>query len=180
MTGVPRGVRDLVTRHAGTAAAVLLVGAAVAAYFLLPFDRLGPHRPGLSWSILGATLAAMAVLILRQIHDILLDRPDTRSGLVIAVLLALSVLIFAACYLVLARDPGEFSGLETRVDALYFTLVTLATIGYGDITPLGQSARAVVVVQVLYSFVFLTAGVTALSRRVRWLTETRRDRQNRG
>ncbi|AOT61768.1 potassium channel family protein [Streptomyces rubrolavendulae] len=141
MTGVPRGVRDLVTRHAGTAAAVLLVGAAVAAYFLLPFDRLGPHRPGLSWSILGATLAAMAVLILRQIHDILLDRPDTRSGLVVAVLLALSVLVFAACYFVLARDPGEFSGLETRVDALYFTLVTLATIGYGDIVPLGQSAR---------------------------------------
>jgi hypothetical protein len=59
------------------------------------------------------------------------------------------------------------------VDALYFTLVTLATIGYGDITPRGQAARGTVVVQILYSFVFLTAAATALSRRVRRLTQAR-------
>ncbi|MET9443628.1 potassium channel family protein [Streptomyces sp. NPDC006610] len=159
---------------AGRAAtAPLLVAAAATGYFLLPLDRLGHGRPVLSWTLFCGALAVIAALIVRQIRDVLLDRPGTRSGLVIAVLLSLSVLVFAAGYFVLARRPGAFTGLETRVDALYFTLVTLATIGYGDITPRGQAARGTVVVQILYSFVFLTAAATALSRRVRRLTQAR-------
>ncbi|MBN0046983.1 two pore domain potassium channel family protein [Streptomyces actuosus] len=138
----------------------------IAAYFLLPIDRLGPRHPLLSWILFGAALALIAVLLLRQIRDVLLDRPDTRPGLVIPLLICLSVLVFATTYLALAKRPGEFYGLSTRVDSLYFTVVTLATVGYGDIHPQGQLARLVAVVQILYGFVFVTAGATALSRRV--------------
>ncbi|WP_228546407.1 NAD-binding protein [Halegenticoccus tardaugens] len=35
----------------------------------------------------------------------------------------------------------EFDGLSTAFDAFYFTLVTASTVGYGDITPLTDSAR---------------------------------------
>jgi hypothetical protein len=55
-------------------------------------------------------------------------------------------------------------------------VVTPATIGYGDITPRGQTARVVVMLQIVYSFVFLTAAATALSRRLRALVGTRRGR----
>ncbi|WP_398985126.1 ion channel [Streptomyces sp. AK010] len=48
---------------------------------------------------------------------------------------------------------------------MYFTVVTPATVGYGDVTPRGQEARLVTVTQVVYTFVFLTAAATALSRR---------------
>lgn len=156
-------------RAAVPAGAVLFVGSLVTVYFLLPLDGLGPHRPVLSWTVFVLVLAAVAALILRQIHEVLTDRPDTRPGLAIPVLMALSVLVFAGGYYVLSRHPGEITGLSTRVDALYFTLVTLATIGYGDITPHGQSARVVTVLQILYTFVFLTAAGAALSRRVRML-----------
>src|SRR5690606_6770472 len=80
-------------------------------------------------------------------------------------LMCLSVLTFAATYQRLAEHPGEMAGgLATRLDGIYFTLVTLATIGYGDIAPRGQSARLVAILQILYTFIFLTAAATALSR----------------
>ncbi|MEU2895351.1 potassium channel family protein [Streptomyces sp. NPDC001273] len=147
----------------------------VAAYFLLPLDRLGPQRPALSWVLFGVALALIALLLLRQVVRVLLSVPGVRPGLVIPPLMCLSILVFATAYLALARNPGELDGISTRLDALYFTLVTLATIGYGDITPRGQEARLVAVLQIVYSFVFLTAAATSLTR---YLRETFRHREN--
>lgn len=36
---------------------------------------------------------------------------------------------------------GEFDGLETVVDAVYFTLATASTVGYGDVHPTTEAAR---------------------------------------
>ncbi|MET9992859.1 potassium channel family protein [Streptomyces mutabilis] len=150
----------------------------VVAYFLLPLDHLGPQRPVLSWTLFAVVLTVVALLLLRQIRHVLIDRPDSRPGVVISLLILLSVHIFSATYYALAKQPGEFTGLHTRVDALYFTVVTLATVGYGDITPQGQSARIVTVLQIAYSFVFLTAAATALTQRIRdtVVRRTERDR----
>ncbi|MDI3406025.1 potassium channel family protein [Streptomyces cavernicola] len=147
-----------------------------AAYFLLPLDLLGPRRPVLSWTLLVLALGVIALLLLRQTGDVLTDRPGTRPGFAIPLLMCASVLVFAGAYYVLASEPGGFDGLRTRVDALYFTLVTLATIGYGDITATGQSARVLTILQILYTFVFLTAAATAFSRRVRGVVSLRHRR----
>ncbi|GAA3978534.1 potassium channel family protein [Streptomyces marokkonensis] len=151
----------------------------VVAYFLLPLDYLGPRRPALSWLLFTVVLAVVATLLLRQIRHVLTDRPDTRPGVVIPLLIILSVHVFSATYYALAKQPGEFSGLRTRVDALYFTVVTLATVGYGDITPLGQASRVVTVLQIAYSFVFLTAAATALTTRARDMVVRRTERGRR-
>ncbi|MFG2683463.1 potassium channel family protein [Streptomyces sp. NPDC048392] len=145
----------------------VIAGAVIVAYFLLPLDRLGPQRPLLSWLLFALLLTVVAVLLLRQIRHVLVNRQDRRPGEVISLLIVLSVHVFSAAYYALAKQPGEFSGLRTRVDALYFTVVTLATVGYGDITPRGQAARVVTVLQITYSFVFLTAAATALTTRMR-------------
>ncbi|MFF5342073.1 potassium channel family protein [Streptomyces althioticus] len=141
--------------------------AMVTAYFLLPLDRLGPRRPVLSWVLFGAALALIAVLLLIQVTRVLLNVPGARPGLVIPPLMCLSVLVFATTYQGLAQRPGELDGIATRLDALYFTMVTLATVGYGDITPRGQTARLVTILQILYSFIFLTAAATALTNHLR-------------
>ena len=143
------------------------VAAMVTAYFLLPLDRLGPRRPALSWLLFGLALTLIALLLLRQVVHVLLGRPDVRPGLVIPLLMSLSVLVFATAYQALAQRPGELDGIATRLDALYFTLVTLATVGYGDITPHGQAARLVTILQILYTFIFLTAAATALTNHLR-------------
>ncbi|GGW60204.1 potassium channel family protein [Streptomyces xantholiticus] len=135
-------------------------------YFVLPMEELGPDRPAVSWTLFTLTLMSIALLLFLEVRDVLTDRPGTRPGVALPLLMCLSVLVFSGAYHALARDPGEFIGLTTRVDALYFTITTLATVGYGDITPKGQSARLVTILQILYTFVFLTAAATALSR---WL-----------
>ncbi|MFI8089024.1 potassium channel family protein [Streptomyces sp. NPDC086080] len=139
----------------------------VTAYFLLPLDGLGPRLPLLSWLLFGLALGLIALLLLQQVVQVLMSAPGARPGLVIPPLMCLSILVFATAYQALAQDPGQVDGIATRLDALYFTLVTLATIGYGDITPHGQAARLVAVLQILYSFIFLTAAATALSRSLR-------------
>ncbi|MGW6293822.1 potassium channel family protein [Streptomyces sp. NPDC055058] len=146
----------------------------ITAYFLLPLDGLGPRRPVLSWVLFGLALALVAGLLLKQVVHVLLDHPNARPGLVIPLLICLSVLVFATAYQGLAQHPGEVHGLTTRLDGLYFTLVTLATIGYGDITPQGQSARLVTILQILYTFIFLTASATALTRYLRANLQHRR------
>ncbi|WP_079155643.1 potassium channel family protein [Streptomyces ambofaciens] len=154
--------------------------AVVVAYFLLPLDHLGPRRPVLSWVLFALALTVVAVLLLRQIRHVFTNRPDSRPGAVLSLLIVLTVHIFSATYYALAKHEGEFVGLSTRVDALYFTIVTLATVGYGDITPSGQAARIVTVLQITYSFVFLTAAATALAQRLRDMVVRRTERDRRG
>lgn len=55
----------------------------------------------------------------------------------------------AADYVVATTGPGQFEGLSTRIDALYFALSSLATIGYGDVHPVGQFARRLVSAQIV-------------------------------
>ncbi|MFD5161746.1 potassium channel family protein [Streptomyces hawaiiensis] len=147
----------------GAGALLLAVGTA---YFLLPLEGLGADRPWLGWPLFVLCLTVVAALLLRHVRDIVLEKPRARSGIMISLLMCLAVLVFSSGYYALAQQPGQFTGLHTRIDALYFTVVTLATVGYGDITPRGQEARLVAVAQILYTFVFLTAAATALTRRM--------------
>ncbi|MFS4109837.1 potassium channel family protein [Streptomyces sp. PD-S100-1] len=167
-------------RRAGLPLTAGLVAVAlVTGYFLLPLQELGPHRPVLSWTLFVLALAVVAAGILRQIQEVVTDKPGTRPGLGIPVLMVLSVLVFASCYYALSHQPGELTGLRTRIDALYFTLVTLATVGYGDITPHGQAARVVTILQIVYTFVFLTAAATTLSRRAHGFMNARSSHHHR-
>ena len=70
-----------------------------------------------------------------------------------------AIAFFALVYVRLGGVPGQFAGLVTRVDALYFTLTTLTTVGYGDIHALGQTARLVVVLQLVFNVVVLAVAV---------------------
>lgn len=153
----------------GALTALLVVG-----YFLLPIDAFGTERPLVSWSVFVAVLAAVGALLLKQTRDVMLDRTGVHPGFVIPALVCLTVLMFSAAYYNLAEEPGQFAGLHTRLDALYFTVATLATVGYGDIHPRGQTARTVALVQIVYNLVFLTAAATALSHRLRHHVTRRR------
>jgi voltage-gated potassium channel Kch len=67
------------------------------------------------------------------------------------IVLSFLVLVVLACI-----GTIVYSNLEgwTTTDALYFTVVTLATVGYGDHTPLTQAGK-------LFTVVYVLVGVTA-------------------
>ncbi|CAL1398762.1 unnamed protein product [Linum trigynum] len=87
-----------------------------------------------------------------------LPRPnsDSTSSIVRRAIFLLSLyLSFGVIIYSLNRD--KFSGSETHpvVDALYFCIVTMCTIGYGDIAPLTPGTKAFAVVFVLFGFGFI-------------------------
>ncbi|MFD7642379.1 potassium channel family protein [Kitasatospora sp. NPDC059795] len=139
------------------------------AYFAVPLDWLGPRHPVVSWLLFGTLLALLGTGLLREARRQVLGRPG-RPVPVIVMLLCGALVVFAGAYLAMSKQPGELEGLNTKIDALYFTVITMATVGYGDIHPAGQVARVVVMLQLLYTVVFLTTGVTALSRQVKTRT----------
>ena len=76
----------------------------------------------------------------------------------LAVLLVCTVIAFATVYYSLEQSsPGEVAGLDTRLDSLYMTLVTVTTVGYGDVHPAGQTARALACLQLAFNAVFIGA-----------------------
>ncbi|MEZ0111377.1 voltage-gated potassium channel [Catenulispora sp. EB89] len=140
-----------------------------AAYFTVPFDPIGPKHRVLAWLILAGLLALLAVGMVVTTNRALTDRVGRyrHPGVGIVLLSWAAILVFAASYWAMAARHGQFVGLVTRLDALYFTGITMATVGYGDIHPSGQLARGVVLVQLVYTFAFLVGGVAAVRTRAR-------------
>lgn len=62
-------------------------------------------------------------------------------------------------------SPSSFNEPLTKMDALYFTLTTFSTTGYGDIHPLTEAARAVVSVQMMIDVLLLTVAAAIVINR---------------
>lgn len=85
-------------------------------------------------------------------------------------LVAVVILGYAAVYsaLQLALSPNAFSGnlgagSETVFSLLYFSVVTIATVGYGDIVPSTMIARFLVASEIMAGFALLVLLVTAFA-----------------
>jgi voltage-gated potassium channel len=153
----PRPRRALV----GTLAMSALI---TTTYYLLPGTLSLP--PG-EWTVLyvcGISILTMAILLLGT--RLLGAGPGARLNGLVAVL-CVAVVFFAQAYLLLAKDGGQFAGLHTRTDALYFTMSTLSTIGFGDVHATGQVARAAVTGQIVFDLVILGFGVATVTTMLR-------------
>jgi voltage-gated potassium channel len=139
------------------------VGAGIQVAVLLVAFAVLPFRGDFWWvgALLGtALLLAIIPLTVRRVGAVLVsERPVIEAAEALAVLLTMLLVGFAALNYAMDRLDGEFSGIDTRLDALYFTVTTLATVGYGDITAVGQKGRAVVTVQMLFDLAYV--GIAA-------------------
>jgi len=137
-----------------------LVVFATVAYYLIPVP--GRMRES-SWAILfGCGLLALGVLIALAIWRLLGAGEHVRVRALV-LLLVLTVLFFAWSDYSVAQLPGQFDDLHTKTDALYFTVSTVATVGFGDVHAAGQLARAAVTVQIVFNLVFLGTAVAMIS-----------------
>jgi voltage-gated potassium channel len=153
--------------------AATLAAAMVFYYFVpLPDERL---------SIVGvllflAGMAALMLLVLLQARH-QLRAPENESVRLnsLLVVLYLVIVFFSLAYVQIERlAPGEFAELETRTDALYFTVTTLGTVGYGDVHAVGQMARIFVTAQIVFDVVFVALLVSVFSHRVGRVVAARR------
>lgn len=146
------------------AARSVLVGAAMLlVYASVPVDGSAPS--GRAAVAFLAGLAALVLVTWQMVQQAQQEDPSGQGTVRIEALVALAyavVVFFSLSYLALA-ERGQFADLENRVDALYFTMVTLATVGYGDVHPVGSVARAVVTVQIFFNLTVLAIAVRVFS-----------------
>ncbi|MBI3800282.1 MAG: hypothetical protein HY268_25320 [Deltaproteobacteria bacterium] len=79
----------------------------------------------------------------------------------------LTGLIFAICYWLLDQTwPASFGGASASgldlARAIYFSFVTLATVGYGDVIPASDSARGLAILEAVGGQMYLTVLVARL------------------
>ncbi len=135
-------------------------------YFAVPLDT-GPSPLRLVVG-LAATLAAVgwvARVVLREAGRQVRGEDAGLQGRHLALLLELAMLLFALAYYLLAvHGTDQMAGIETRLDALYFTASTMGTVGYGDIHPVGQLARGVATAHIVFDVVFLALAARLAAR----------------
>jgi voltage-gated potassium channel len=130
----------------------ILTGAALLSlYYLLPLDRGGV----VSALIVGLT--ALTALVIWQVRAVTTaPSPRLRALESLATSIPLYVVLFAGSYAVMStRAPDAFTEPLDHSDALYFTIATLATVGFGDIAAVSESARIAVTVQMVTGLVLL-------------------------
>jgi hypothetical protein len=113
---------------------------------------------------LAFTAAVIVVLIGAVIARRTVDTPVVLGVLSVYLLLAL---LFASLNQLLASfdTDGYLDGIDgrpTAADQLYFSVITMATVGFGDISPASQVARAVTVVEALAGQLYLVSVVAAV------------------
>ncbi|MFB7256531.1 potassium channel family protein [Streptomyces nojiriensis] len=89
--------------------------------------------------------------------------PRMRALEAMATGVPLFLLLFSATYYLLAaQDPASFSEPLTRTDALYFTITTFATVGFGDIVATDQGSRVLVTSQMVADLILIGVIAKAL------------------
>lgn len=139
-------------------------------YYAVPVGAL-PSGIGIFISVTallgGVTL--LAWLTVRQVKRLARRTADEAVRLDSLVFLVVVVVpMFALGFFALNEaDPDQFASLDTKTDALYFALSTLATVGFGDVHAEGQLARGLVALQIAFNVVVVATSVTLLTAQIR-------------
>jgi hypothetical protein len=130
----------------------------VVTYFLMPLDHLDHDAP---WVGLAFGVAVIVIVLAWQIREILHAQfPMLQAVEALAVVLPLFLLSFAATYVVMsAGNAADFTQPLSHMSAIYFTVVVFSTVGFGDITPHTDAARAVVTFQILGDLLLIAFGL---------------------
>ena len=162
----PSEAADFPHTHISTRKIVLTALTALvplAAYFVVPLD----HRLGKVLAVV-LVVAAAACLLPLSIHQARLvlrsEQPLFDATRCIVSGLVFLVTAFSVAYYVLGTAyEQQINGIETKIDALYFTVTIVATVGFGDVTATGQVARAVVTGQMVVNLAVLAVALRVVS-----------------
>jgi voltage-gated potassium channel len=140
---------------------LLVTTALVVLYYLLPLDR--PLDTSTTVRILIGLLVFAGVTVW-QVKAIAGSRyPGLRAAEALGFIIPFYLLLFASTYFLLERaSAANFTQPLTRTDALYFSVTVFTTVGFGDIAAKSETARVVLIIQMLADLVLLGAGARVL------------------
>jgi hypothetical protein len=150
-----------VPRTARTAA---YVAAAVSAVGIIP--RLINENPvtiGIdALSTLIVIIIAFAAVITRILQHGTVTLTTVFGAVLCYALLAFGYASLFEIVQALTGQPFFAQGAQPEPDFVYFSIITLTTVGFGDLTPAGELARRVVAVEAFTGQVFLVVLVARL------------------
>lgn len=132
---------------------LVVTGTLVAVYVSAPLGQ----RPAGSIALrLLLGLVALVVVLGWQVRSVRRSPNPTLRGIEsVAVSVPVLVLTFAAAYYATGRaSQGSFTEALTRLDAAYFAVTVLTTVGFGDIAPHSPTARSLVMSQMMVNLAF--------------------------
>ncbi len=134
---------------------VVMLTIVVAAALIDLADRLAPSTTLTIWSD-ASSLAILGLFSLVVIAQVFRTGPVTRDRIMgaIAAYLLFGLTWASAYHLVASRVPEAFAGAvpknaEYMPSWVYYSFVTLTTVGYGDITPVALIARSLAILEAL-------------------------------
>ena len=138
----------------------------VTLYYLLPFDQ---DVDPVMVTVIALGCAVLAVVVVWQVRTIgRSPYPGIRAVEALPFTVPGYVLLFATtCFVMADTAVSNFTEPLTRTDALYFSVSTFTTVGFGDIAAKSESARLVVTVQMLLDLLLLGVVVRVFSNAVK-------------
>jgi hypothetical protein len=137
----------------------LILGGLLAAFYAFPTELAGASAVtvAISLAITVAALALVGAVMVRELRAVRRGDPGRGARMLAMMLVLLVVAASLAFFLLNQAKPDEFDGLETKTDALYFTLTTMSTVGYGDVHAAGQVARVLVCLLIVFNVVVVAS-----------------------
>ena len=89
---------------------------------------------------------------------------EKKLELTLLLLLYLLVIFFSATIIYIYEGNGLNDKIDTFMDAIYWSFITVSTIGYGDITPVSDAGRSATIILILAGYTtiaFFTSIVTS-------------------
>jgi hypothetical protein len=142
--------------------------------------RFGDSRPAEAVSAVMNLVFPVAAIVALGRRIVVEPFVSSRTIIGLLCVYLLIGMTFAATYITIAVVSGEPFFVQTDhaqpVDFTYFSLVTLATVGYGDLTAANPMPRMLAAIEGLTGQLYLVTVVAVAVSRVR----TRRDRSPEG
>ena len=138
--------------------AAVCVAVLLTIYYTLPISP----RPGEGvWLRLTIVVVVFGVVLVHEVNAIARHgQPRHRAVIALAVLIPLFIVMFASLYVIASQsNAAAFGTSMSRTQALYFTIVVLSTVGFGDITPRTDSARLLTTVQIVCDLLLVSVVI---------------------
>ncbi|MBU6245337.1 MAG: hypothetical protein KGP12_08995 [Actinomycetales bacterium] len=157
----------------------VIVTALVVIAMMIPIGRMSYSRVQDQLVLIGFLVLWTAVFLVVfrwQIRRVRRARhPQAAMVEALAVIFVIFVCVFSKVYhLVSVTNPGAFTEQLDFFSSVYFSLTILATVGFGDITPVTVTARALTMLQMVLDLILLGVAVRVISGTASRTLERRR------